>query len=680
MGLLAPLFLLAGLAVAVPLLIHLVQKERRDPTAFPSLMFLEATPVPLSARRHIRDPLLFALRVLAVIALALAFARPVWSPTPRAAALDARRRDIVLLVDRSFSMRTGDRWRHARLAADSVVRSLTSGDRLIVAPFDRRATAVTALTGDAQALRAGLDSLAPTDAPTRLAPAIAFAQQRVLASTAPRKVVAIISDLQRSSWDLTDEAAMPAGTEVVVRAVTATDTAARHPVRDVTIQPGREPTREVEVRARVGGAGDGARAVPVRLEIGGRVIESRTVDLRSEGAATVSFAPVPMPPMQVGARVVAGSDSSRADRAFNFVLQQPSALGVLVIDGQPSPYVPRALTIGEASRFDVRVTSASRATANDLSGRRVIVLPDGAFPTAIGAARLVSFVEQGGGLIVALGARASPGTWPSAADALIPGAIGAPINRSANGGGVLGPIDAQHPALAAVARDLSAARFNSYRAIDTTAGILARFDDGRVAIAERVVGRGRVIAIGSSLDGEWNDLPRQPAFLPLLHQLTRFAAAWRDIPRAFEVGATVRVTDLSPPEQSDVPRWSVVAPSGRRFSVDATGSAPTLELREAGMYELRPGGAPGARPLLVAANIAAAERDLATFEPLRLTQALAPKAGVVPSNAPATEPESASDREARQSTWWYLLLAVTLLLIGESIVARRTAAPTVGTR
>ena len=73
---LAPLFLLGLLAVAVPIIVHLVNRERRNAIAFPSLMFLRRVPFRSVRRQRIRHWPLFALRCLALALLALAFARP----------------------------------------------------------------------------------------------------------------------------------------------------------------------------------------------------------------------------------------------------------------------------------------------------------------------------------------------------------------------------------------------------------------------------------------------------------------------------------------------------------------------------------------------------------------------------------------------------------------------------
>src|SRR5687768_5263063 len=73
---LAPLFLLGLLAVAVPVIVHLVNRERQNAIAFPSLMFLRRVPFRSVRRQRIRHWSLFALRCLALALLALAFARP----------------------------------------------------------------------------------------------------------------------------------------------------------------------------------------------------------------------------------------------------------------------------------------------------------------------------------------------------------------------------------------------------------------------------------------------------------------------------------------------------------------------------------------------------------------------------------------------------------------------------
>jgi len=76
LGFLAPLFLLGSIAVAVPVILHLL-RQRADPVQpFSAVQLLQHSRVEQARRRRLRDLLLFALRAAALILLAIGFARP----------------------------------------------------------------------------------------------------------------------------------------------------------------------------------------------------------------------------------------------------------------------------------------------------------------------------------------------------------------------------------------------------------------------------------------------------------------------------------------------------------------------------------------------------------------------------------------------------------------------------
>ena len=76
MAFLAPLFFAALLTLAVPVIIHLTQREKKQVIEFPSLMFLQRIPYQSVRRRRIRDWPLLAMRLAAIALIVLAFARP----------------------------------------------------------------------------------------------------------------------------------------------------------------------------------------------------------------------------------------------------------------------------------------------------------------------------------------------------------------------------------------------------------------------------------------------------------------------------------------------------------------------------------------------------------------------------------------------------------------------------
>ena len=215
MAFLAPLFLAGLVALAVPILVHLTHKERKDVVVFPSLMFLSKIPYQAVRRQRIRHWLLFALRCLALILLAFAFARPFLTrPVLAAPVRGLGARELVILLDRSYSMSYGDRWTRAVDAAKRAVTGMGANDRASLVLFDEVATAATEPTTDRAVLNVAIDAAKAGAGVTRFEPAFKLAQRILVDSKLPRKEVMLISDFQRVGWDGRDSPSLPSGTTI----------------------------------------------------------------------------------------------------------------------------------------------------------------------------------------------------------------------------------------------------------------------------------------------------------------------------------------------------------------------------------------------------------------------------------------------------------------------------------
>src|SRR3954468_15598848 len=139
MSFLTPLFLAGLSAIAIPIVIHLIQRERKRVVEFPSLMFVRRIPYQSVRRRRIRHWLLLALRAAALALLVLAFARPFFRESAIALAASGGAREIVILLDQSASMGYGDHWQRAQDAALRVVRDVSPDDRATLVLFGRNA-------------------------------------------------------------------------------------------------------------------------------------------------------------------------------------------------------------------------------------------------------------------------------------------------------------------------------------------------------------------------------------------------------------------------------------------------------------------------------------------------------------------------------------------------------------
>src|SRR5438132_13077424 len=104
MNFLTPAFLVGVGALAIPVLIHLIQRERKRIVEFPSLMFLQRIPYQSVRRRTIRHWLLLMMRMAAIALIVAAFARPFFRRGALAQAAGGSAREVVVLLDRSASM------------------------------------------------------------------------------------------------------------------------------------------------------------------------------------------------------------------------------------------------------------------------------------------------------------------------------------------------------------------------------------------------------------------------------------------------------------------------------------------------------------------------------------------------------------------------------------------------
>src|SRR5260221_12895506 len=147
MGFLAPWFLAGVAAVGLPIWLHLLKRHKTDPKLFPSLMFFEFRETSSVRHRRLDHILLFVLRTLMLLLLALLFASPF---IRRSAAASDGKRLTVVAIDRSFSMRDGDRLARAKNEALRVLGNLRPGDQ----------AQVIALAGALQALTQEINDLA----------------------------------------------------------------------------------------------------------------------------------------------------------------------------------------------------------------------------------------------------------------------------------------------------------------------------------------------------------------------------------------------------------------------------------------------------------------------------------------------------------------------------------------
>src|SRR5687767_3655834 len=472
MNFIAPLFFVALAGLAIPVLIHLIQREKKQIIRFPSLMFVQKVPYRSIQRRRIHNWLLLMVRLSALALIVLAFARPFFNRQDVPAA-GTGAREVVVLLDQSYSMGYGDRWERARAAAYDAVNTLGPNDRGSIVLFSSNAEIALRSTaaGERERLTAAVAAAKTTDGSTRFAPALKVAGSILAESPLPRREVVLISDFQRGGWRGEEGARLPAESMVTPITIGGNEDAPNVSVTAVSFARSTFTNQErVAVTAVV--VNRSMRSLnggQLALEIGGRPVQTQPLTVEASSSASVTFDPVTVGAASIRGTVRAGNDALAADNVFNFVLAPTQPVRVIVIDrggsGSAALYLTRALAIGDAPRFETSVKQPDAVSDDDLRRASTVVLNDIAVPAALGR-RLARFVEMGGGLFVALGPRAS---WPQDVD-ILPAAVQAPVDRTRGDAARIGALEYTHPVFepfrAPRSGDFAAARIYAYRAAE----------------------------------------------------------------------------------------------------------------------------------------------------------------------------------------------------------------------
>ena len=607
MRFLYPAFLAGAVAIAIPIVLHFLRRDIAPEVPFSAVRLLRRSPIARSRRRRLRDLILLAARVAALLLLAIAFARPYLA---RASAASSLR---IVAVDRSLSMSAPGTFARAIALATAAVDEAGSMDRVAVLAFDDRAD-VLAEAGAPRAARQALSIIKPGAGATRYAAVLSKAAE-IAGLDAARLVV--VTDLQRSGWDSAAHAAVPANLTVDVRDAGA-------PAANVAVTEVR--TRPDGVLATIRNEGKMPWRGDVRVERDGRVVAT---------ASTVVPAASAVDSLVLYRGPSAGSIAVSIDDASGFapdnrrfaVIEAPARASVLVVGAGPSGsgyYVTRAL--GAALEdVDTRMVSASTVSAEDLSKHAAVVLLSTRGMDRRAREALAAFVRDGGGLFVAGSPELEPVVlsttfgWKPALSA-----AEHPIE-----GAALSATDLRHPiirAFGALAANLGQVRFDrGWRVAEPGWGTIARFTDGTPALLERREGRGRIALFASDLDRRWNDFPLNPAYVPFVAETVRYLMPPRDVRRDYVVGS--------------VPAGAEPQPGVYRTSINSR---------------------------LVAVNVDPRESRIAAITAVEFLSMIDP----VQSAGDAARDARARQMESRQSYWQYGLLLMLAALVAESFVGR----------
>ena len=705
MGFLAPLMLVGVAALAVPIAIHLIGRQRARIVKFAALDFLLSTKRRTARKFRLRERLLLAVRAIACAAVAIALAKPYTSCARKGPQVTRGPQAAVLVIDDSFAagyLVEGKPW--IKSATDEARRLLTQlgpEAEVAIVRASEAADHPSELTRDHLRLRDQLLALEPTARPADTSRALVRAAQLLGASSHARKTVFLISLLARTGFKPDDPPWGKDGPTLVVSELRP-GKLPNFAITNLRVDP--DPgaaSRGVAFDAEVGNFSDVAAKVDLSLAIADRVVARGTLALEPGERKTKHFlAALPPGARATDASVFLAGDALAIDDRRWVRASLRDRVRVLLVDGDPRTvrhddevfYLEAALRPGdrEDSGTSVRVITAEElagiepkargtAAAIDLDEFDVVVLANVVAQPTARVNVLADWVRAGGGILVSPGDRVDPAAYDRTMLPLLPQSLRDPIDTT---WGVppderdsralhLVKWEADHPIFtpfSKAAPELADAKFFEISLLGPTTSadrqVLARFTNGAAALVEASLGAGRTLLFTSTLDRDWNDLPIHPGFLPLIQQAVRHLA--RKHASFGESDHMVGSSVMLP--TGDLKRLEVRGPDGVGTVFEGGRLAGRSSIRfgrtdRAGVYRVigtDPTGATHERDeLAFVVNVDAHGSDLTP----------APAAMLPVSGTGSADP--AADNARRIELWHALAAAVLLLLLAEGLLVQR---------
>jgi hypothetical protein len=666
-----PAMLFGTLLFTVPLIIHLLNRRRYRVKRWAAMSFLLAAYKRTRKKLRFENFLLLLLRCLIIILLALAMAKPFVSSESAAAALSSIRRDVVIVLDNSYSMgyRLNTDVTCFDLARQKITHLLSRldaarGDTATMILMGRRSEFFAPLQSSPDDVLVKLDRLKePAPEGADFSALMDLLVGEVAVGIEGRKEVYIFTDLQACTLGAGGEGSREATAKLLERAAEL----------DTTIQfvdvgksspwpPNRVVTDVGTLEDYVTTDAPTTFVAEVRnfseheipdcrgaFLLDGKSVDAKSLSLKPSSSTAVECTLIIEEPGFHTVSFRIDRDDLPIDDERWFAFEARQQVNVLLVDGRPhedpdfsaTAELARVINpvwmegsgdrgcVFEPEIVDYKLFNAGRV---DLAGYDCIVFVDVEGLSREMTQALTDYTAGGGSVVFFLGDQVDLAAYNQRLLAgegphLLPVRLEEVMGEAADARSVdyyrLIVIETRHPIFALfddprykMLLDVPVFRFIKVAEPEEEAKVVARLVDplerSHPAVIEKRVGQGKVVVFTFSTSPEWSLLPESPVtFLPLVHNLLYYLTARDTSTHNLTVGETIRRSMPEFPETI-----ALTDPAGYREVINEP-----VERREHGRYLLplanRPLEEPG--PYFLEVEVSLSGRSAAEFYAANVT-------------------------------------------------------------
>jgi len=697
-----PLFLIAMLAALIPIMLHMINRQKAKTIPFSTLRFLRLSVQRTRKRKYLHDVLLLLLRVAALLLIAIALAKPTIS---RLGNLLGRKATsaVVLILDNSASMSTidegGARWDAALRVSEQLLDQLGDSDSVaLLLTCGPPREELDRLYKNQEIVRQTLDECRVSSERADLALRLQTAEELLADSDAPNKEIYVVTDMQALSWETLKPSAAETAADAppVILVDVHREMLPNVAVKGVELHSAG-PVTGVPIQVKVSLQGDQSveQQRHIELLLDGQVHEtSPTITIAAGGAAEHAFRfTLNKSGIHRGEIRLTTQDAAAADDHRFFAITVDPHIPVAIVKSREHEipylsdtyYLERALAPVTGGNWAIRTTSltTSALASEPLAAYSIVYCVNLPAVEAPLANRLREYVRGGGHLVWICGDNVDPVAYDAmnqmANNELLPIrllSVREPTIDKSDGWHV-GWLDPSYPAFASLSEPASL--YQSIlvkRHIETApveegkVAVLARLDNGEPLLVERSVGSGSVLLLGTSVHVDWSNLPLRPIFLPFVAGLTFHLANAEATQPPLVAGTPI----MSPWPTIDNSGIEVLRPTGEAIRLDASdANSETLrydDTYDVGIYELHSLHPALRRQTAIAMNLDSSETAQALISPDHLQTSFGERPLVWCAD-PSDLASTISKLREGESLLEAFLVAVLIALVAESYEANR---------
>ncbi len=544
MNFINPFLLLFAAAASIPLLLHLFNKQRVKIIEFSTVKYLQALQKTRMRKLKIRQILLLILRTLALLMIALAFARPTIEGGYLPALGGKTTTTAILLLDVSGSMQTetnaGTYFERAKDKLDSILDDFTEKERTTLITFSNRIIYDSGEPSvEFERLRDAIQEIEPGYAEANPKSAFTRAFELLTQTTDPNLEIYVVSDFQGEAWrnfefNLFESANLEPSIFLANVSLDEIDNVALTEIHfpNQIITTGRPFQLQADVRNFKPQL---SAELLVALTIGENRVAQTDLSIPPDGEGTVTFTHTPKQSGFLSGEIAIDDDDLPPDNRAYFGMRVPSGNKIALIseNDQEAYYIRNAL-VPEQGKGGVRqmdlIGAIQAGNANLFDYDVVIVDVSGRLPQPL-VSSLRNYLNTGGAALFMMRPSLDFADFSSEIANPIFGVQtveAPPLPKPGEGKYLLNRFELDHPLFSPYKQVREDKRpqaefLGHYKVIESPkATVLARYSDNTPAVLEGNIGRGKALLFTFSPNEDYTDIVFRPLLVILLNRSVEY--------------------------------------------------------------------------------------------------------------------------------------------------------------